>query len=309
MHFFMYILLRHLTTYSVIMGWSAVGVGADPGSKDFSALIGQIGGLDFPARSKAIQELARRGKKIIPELDKTLAEGSWWLKNGVMEALAEMEEAGLPVLVRCARDGDTIDARRYATKMIGRVKHPDSRHALIGLMKDSRIRSVAASALGEVGDSLAVPVLIKALFDPSLSVRRASAKSLGQLRDVRAIPSLIKSMSDSHHSVRFATAGALVAMGPPALKPLSDLLPHPDPLIRSLSSHTIGKIGGESAIQILIPLAGDPEWAVRAAAAAGLGLSAQSESLPILRQWLDKEGVRFVAVRLEKAIRKIEASQ
>ncbi len=304
----MYILLRHLATYSVIMGWSAVGAGADPGSKDVSALIGKIGGLDFPERSKAIQELAQRGKKIIPELEKTLAEGSWWVKNGVMEALVEMAAAGLPVLVRCARDGDTIDARRYATKMIGRVKHPDCRQALIGLMKDSSIRSVAASALGEIGDSLAVPVLIKALHDPSLSVRRASAKSLGQLRDLRSVPSLIKSMSDSHHSVRFAAAGALVVMGAPALKSLSDLLPHPDPLIRALSSHTIGKIGGEPAIKILIPLAEDPEWVVRAAAAVGLGFSAQSESLPMLRRWLDTEGDRFVAVRLENAIRKIEAS-
>ena len=291
------------------MGWVAVGVGAEPGSKDVSAFILQIGGLDFQARSQAIQELARRGKEIIPELDKTLAEGSWWVKNGVMEALAEMEEAGLPLLVRCAREGDTIDARRYATKMIGRVKHPDSREALMDLMKDSGIRSVAASALGEVGDSLAVPVLIRALHDPSLSVRRASAKSLGQLGDVRSITSLIKSMSDSHHSVRFAAAGALVAMGAPALKPLSDLLHHPDPLIRSLSSQTIGKIGGEPAIQFLIPLADDPEWVVRAAGAVGLGLSAQSESLPMLRRWLDTEGDRFVAVRLEKAIRKIEKGQ
>ena len=285
----------------------AVLAEARPDSTDVSALIRALDGGDLTARAAAVEKLSGRGQGGIPDLEGVIREGSWWAREGALEALAGMGERGLPTLALAARSDAREEVRRFATRMLGRVKEGAARDVLLGLMADARVRSVAAAALGDLGDSAAVPALVRALGDDGpRSVRRASAASLGRLRASRAVGPLIRAIQDPHHSVRSAAAGALAAIGAPAVKPLSDVLRDADPLVRALAVETLGRIGGAEAATPIAACLKDPDWGVRSAAAQGLGLCGASPALPALRGQLAREPDGFVLERLREAIRKIE---
>jgi HEAT repeat protein len=190
--------------------------------------------------------------------------------------------------------------------MIGRIRRPEGREVLVELMEDARLRGVAAAALGELGDTVATPALVRALDDRFVSVRRASAAALGKLRDPRALGSLVRRMADSHQSVRFAAAGALAGIGPPAVGALSGALQEADPLVRALAVEALGKIGGAEVIPVLLTAAEDPDWGVRAAAARALGGAGTVSELPRLRAWLEQEPDGFVVAQLREATRRVE---
>ncbi|OGG49743.1 MAG: hypothetical protein A3F84_22855 [Candidatus Handelsmanbacteria bacterium RIFCSPLOWO2_12_FULL_64_10] len=259
---------------------------AAPDSTEVSALIRALDGGDLPARTEAIRRLAGRGQEAVPDIERVVAEGSWWAREGALEALARMGERGLPVLVRAARSDGREEVRRFATRMIGRIRRPEGREVLVALMKDAHLRSVAAAALGEMRDTVATPALVQALDDRSVSVRRASAAALGKLCDSRALGPLVRRMGDSHQSVRFAAAGALAGIGPPAVGALSGALRGADPLVRALAAEALGKVGGLEVVPPLLTAAEDPDWGVRAAAARALGVAGTPSVLPRLRAWL-----------------------
>ncbi|MSS69917.1 MAG: HEAT repeat domain-containing protein [Candidatus Latescibacteria bacterium] len=268
-------------------------------------LIRALGGGDLQARAEAIQRLAGRGPGGVPDLEKVVADGSWWAREGALEALAGMGETGLPTLARVARSDEREEVRRFAARVIGRIRRPAGREVLVELMKDARVRGVAAAALGEMGDSVAAPLLIRALGDRSLSVRRASAVALGKLRDPRAVGPLVRLMADSHQSVRFAAAGALAGIGPSAAGALSGALRQADPLVRALAAEVLGRVGGPEAVSRLLAAAEDGDWGVRGAVARALGLAGAPPILPELNAWLGREPDRFVAAQLRGAIQRI----
>lgn len=71
----------------------------------------------------------------------------------------------------------------------------------------------------------AVPELIRALDDPSSSIRRLAAGQLGRLGDQRAVVPLIALLADEEFIVQYWAAQALGQIGDPrAIKPLTSLL-------------------------------------------------------------------------------------
>lgn len=293
--------------------FGAVQADAAPDSTEVSTLVRALGEGDLPARTGAIRRLTEKGLEVMPALEKVVAEGSWWAREGALEALAGMGERGLAVLARAARSDEREEVRRFATRMIGRIRCPEGREALVELMEDARLRSVAAGALGEIGDTVATPALVRALDDPSVSVRRASAAALGKLqrivnpmRDPRAVGPLVGRMADSHQSVRFAAAGALAGIGSPAVGALSGALRGADPLVRALAAEALGEVGGREVVPALWRAAEDPDWGVRAAAAGSIGVVGTPSELPRLRAWLEQEPDGFVAAQLREAIRRVE---
>jgi HEAT repeat protein len=83
------------------------------------------------------------------------------------------------------------------------------------------VRANAAEALGRIGGSEVVPLLVFAMRDPDAMVRYDAAESLGKLgaEAAPAVPDLIKILrgNDAHiFPVRLAAAAALGAIGPAA---------------------------------------------------------------------------------------------
>ena len=175
-------------------------------------------------------------------------------------------------------------------------------------------RAYAAYLLGETASGIAVPALLQALGDRSRDVRGAAARSLGKLRAVDAVPELTSVMSRS--AVPRVVAGdALLAIGPPALGPLRELmvadeaetratatelvgrLGHAEDAValaarledsssevRARAARALGRVGGASEVARLRTALQDPDPSVRAAAASSLGSIGDAESALVLEE-------------------------
>ncbi|MDP8234055.1 MAG: HEAT repeat domain-containing protein, partial [Candidatus Saelkia tenebricola] len=108
---------------------------------------------------------------------------------------------------------------------------------------DSDVREEAASALGDIGDIMAVEPLIAALSDRDSDVREEAASALGDIGDIRAVEPLIKSLlEDKNTEVRLSAAGSL------------------------------GEIGGSRAIESLILVLGDDKLCLPIYCRGGMGI-------------------------------------
>ncbi|MGM3305493.1 HEAT repeat domain-containing protein [Anabaena sp. WFMT] len=108
-----------------------------------------------------------------------------------------------PELAIANLQSSDLSLRYYAAWWLGkfRVSQPEAVDALIAALEDEAdktelggypLRRNAARALGKLGNSKAVPALIKCLECSDFYVREAAAQSLEMLRDTTAIPTLIK---------------------------------------------------------------------------------------------------------------------
>jgi HEAT repeat protein len=164
---------------------------------------------------------------------------------------------------------------------------------------------MAGRALAQIGHP-ALPGLVEALDDPSLLVRARALRALGAMGPDAspALQRICEFLTDKQPALRALAVAALAEMGPqgrPAVPQLVRALRDPDPLIRLLAGTALRQIGIEtlgeirsaakddavavrlSAVQslvryrqsqeaadVLLEALGDPDFRVRAAAAASL---------------------------------------
>src|SRR6056297_3658736 len=113
------------------------------------------------------------------------------------------------------------------------------------------LRMAAASALGKLGETSAVPALVDALTDENPQVRVRAAAALAQLDHPKAVPALIERLSDPDGEVRMEAAVALASIGTDqALAALLDMLDDNNTAIRRIAASALA----------------DPSSAVRSAA-------------------------------------------
>lgn len=111
--------------------------------------------------------------------------------------------------------------------------------------KDSLIRTHAADALGDIGDTRAVDPLIKSLNDEDWQVRWGAAEALGNIGDARAVEPLINTLKDKDDSVRKRVVMALGRIGDvQAVDPLKKALKDTNSIvIRDTAADSLDKIG------------------------------------------------------------------
>lgn len=83
---------------------------------------------------------------------------------------------------------------------------------LISALDDPARRPLAASALGALRDTAAVPPLVHVLSTADATARAAAACALGEIRDPGALEALVRASGDSHPHVRDAAQDALDRM-------------------------------------------------------------------------------------------------
>lgn len=156
-----------------------------------------------------------------------------------------------------------LSLRYYAAWWLGKFKvsHPDVVNGLIAALEDEAdrtemggypLRRNAARALGEIGDSKAIPGLIKCLECPDYYVREAAAQSLQKLKDKTATPALMEMLD----------GGVSEAVQVPGRPHLSQ--PY-EAVIEAL-----GAIGATEAISLISPFLEHDLPAVQCAAARAM---------------------------------------
>lgn len=146
----------------------------------------------------------------------------------------------------------TIGALRELEKINGTPLVLD----LIGRLSSAnpRIRSAAATALGQTKDARAVQPLIERLSDQDEKVRADSASALGSIGDRRAVEPLIEKLSEEG-IVQANAANALGKIGDPrAIEPLFDNRNSPNFYSRLRILEALAKIGDVGTIPRLIKL-------------------------------------------------------
>jgi HEAT repeat protein len=137
-------------------------------------------------------------------------------------------------------------------------------------------REKAAEYLGEIGDPDAVPALVEALADPTISW--LAAESLGKIGDVRAVEPLIAVLNSDEKWLRRNAAEALGKLrAASAVEPIIRLLGDKKHDVREVSARALGQIGDVRAVPALQGLSNDPDVKVRETALASITMINQKK--------------------------------
>ncbi len=222
-------------------------------------------------------------------------------------------------------DTDSAQRMRVICEVAGKVASPVYYDVFSRLLSDGdgHVRSHAAEGLARLGDTRAVPKLMKLLTDIYEDVQEAAVRALSQLghaleteelvtmmksdnpvlrrnaacligalRAAAAVGELGFALKDANVSVRRAVVGALASVATPeAVKHLTHALTDEEPEIRISAALSLGVTGAEEATDSLILLTADPDASVRVAAAKALGTLGDRRSVDTLSLLLrDRSG-------------------
>jgi len=291
----------------------------DPEGVRVKELIGTLEDRDAPIvdRINAAQDLGRMGPMAAgaaPALTEALFDPNTTLHQIALEALVLIGKPAVPALreaLKRSLKSTYYDwVRRSVAEALVKIGEP-AVPALAEALKDEdrEVRSSAAKALGEIGESAvsAVPALAEALKDKGREVRWSAAEALGKIGEpaAAAVPALVEALKDEEELVRQSAAEALGQIGEPAVPALVEALKDGGWSVRSNAAEALGKIG-KLAVPGLIGALKDEDSSVRSSAAEALGEIGEpaAAAVPALAEALEDENswVREVAA---EALRRI----
>lgn len=134
--------------------------------------------------------------------------------HGAYRSLVAFGESIVPELVESyERIGGS--ARLHVTRAFGEIGDARAVPLLAGVLRERApdsyfmLPSLAAQALGRIGDEVALDALLLALLDENPGVRRMSTLVLGRFQAERAIEGLSRALRDSDVKVRVLAIDAL----------------------------------------------------------------------------------------------------
>jgi HEAT repeat protein len=265
------------------------------------------GGLLDDGNGAASALIAIQAKEQIPELSKFLAspDKSVLLSAAVvLAALHAQEEASEFARMLSNPDPDIRGLGIYAIGKLGSKDFlPQISRALHD--SDSGVRSAAVSALGDIKATGYIPEVMALLADPEEEdeVRESAATALGTMGATVAIPLLLKTVKESGGDLLENSARALASMKVDGLEPeLVKKLKRQNSNVRAAAARTLGTIHArQQARELVRVLQEDPETEVRKWAAYSLSDFKARETIPALTKALtdnDQEVQAAAAVAL-----------
>jgi hypothetical protein len=106
--------------------------------------------------------------------------------------------------------------RAWAAQYLGKFGDPAAIRPLIRLLsaKDFQTRAAAATALGQLGATEAIPALLESVdLGPEDVMRAWAIDALGKIGSHEAVPNLIGVLGSPHEGLRRTAAAALGAIG------------------------------------------------------------------------------------------------
>ena len=132
-----------------------------------------------------------------------------------------------------------------------------------------------------------VELLLEILKDKNETVSERAASALGKIGDALAVEPLIAAMKKANHMVTYPQAArALVKIGAPAVEPLITVLQDEEKYTRKRAAFTLGEIGDTRAVEPLRESLKDDDRDVRNMASKALHQMG-------MQPGQEKEGVRY----------------
>ncbi len=196
------------------------------------------------------------------------------------QILATIGPAAIPALIHHLSDPNE-HVRTVAASTLGRLRATNALPQIARLANDPSelVRLALAEALGEIGD----PAPSAATPTGRTRGRRGTWRLRGRTQAVSladpvaiALPALRTALADSAAAVRAQAASSLGRLGAPAraaIPDLTGLLADPDETVRGRAAEGLGRVGAADpqTVPSLVALLEDPSPDIRAAAARALG--------------------------------------
>lgn len=134
--------------------------------------------------------------------------------------------------------------RLNAATLLGDLEATEAVPALIELLHDPEfiVREAAVTALAAIGDPRAIDPLIDRLHDSWHDVRQAAAYVLGQFGDERVVWPLVEALADEDYEVQDNAIGALQELGPLAINQLEQIVQKGDSAQRVAAQNALDEI-------------------------------------------------------------------
>ncbi len=163
---------------------------------------------------------------------------------------------------------------------------------------DEMVRVEALEALGAVPES--VPLLVRALDDPSWRVRQAAVQTLLQ-SGAPAVAAVLRAMRDEHRNLGVLNGAIqiLTQSGVDTLGTISAFLLDPDPELRTGAALTLGAQGDARAVPALQTALADADSNVRYHAIEALGKLRAGESVDALAAVVESRDFALAFVALD----------
>ena len=210
-------------------------------------LTARVGYRDEDTRDAAFEALDKLGC----QPGRSEAGARYWKAKGRWDKVAEVGAPAVELLITALGSTDA-SVRAAATEALRQIGDPAVKSLIAHLMKG---KTVAALALGEIGDARAVGPLVMALTLGPKHLRGPAATALGQIGDTRAVEPLI-AVVKTELNVLFSTTGgaaakALGELGDArAVEPLIAALRHSS--MNSNAAKALGQFGDTRAVEPLI---------------------------------------------------------
>jgi len=162
----------------------------------------------------AQERIVAMGLEAMPFLVEKLDTESAREQHSLIAIIPEIGKPAVPYLEEVLQDS-IPEKIPIALLLLGKIKEEDSYQTIAKYARDSNhsYRVNATKALGELGSTEAVPILISGLQDSIVSVRRESAIALQKIPSEQAILPLIKATDDDFQEVRYSAEDALTNIG------------------------------------------------------------------------------------------------
>lgn len=145
-----------------------------------------------------------------------LAQPGDWSAPRIAEVLVEMGSQAVSACL-AGLEHESANVRAWCCRVLGRVGAGEAVAALRRRLMDRSgpVRTVAAEALGLLGDPAATSGLAEVLGrDPAAQVRAAAARALGAIRDPASASALIEALADPDPWTRTCAVEALERLAP-----------------------------------------------------------------------------------------------
>ncbi len=272
----------------------------------------------FVRRAAAISLGQMRAKEAQVALIQALDDSNFYVRRAAINAIGKLGIADLgPLLIPYLENCDPRIQRTTVTalrRLQTREALPRMTEMLEACQRNPAPRDLPlvkalVIALGEMQTATAIPTLIK-VMQGYVGARSLAAAALGQIGDPVAGPVLTHALQDKSPSLQLA---ALKGLGQlryrPAAPVIRGFLTDPDPRLRRMAARTLGQLQDREATPWLLQVAKeDPSPLVRPAAIAALGeLGRNPDIIPDLIALVDDTNA-YLRAALPTALKAVDGT-
>ncbi len=192
---------------------------------------------DWYRRREAAITLGEMGdERAIPHLIAALRDSEWNVREAAEDALAQIGSPAVEPLLKALRE---YQIRKFVIKIMGRIKDERVLDPLFAQLRNEEFKDAATEALVEVGQP-AVERLTAVLNDKDKNVRKHTVIALGDIGVTECVDLLIEATEDEEWEVRLAAIAALDKIGDERGKPaIKALMKDPDFVVQMRAERII----------------------------------------------------------------------